>query len=39
MNQQENEVIVEYPKRVEDDVMRHVIIMGHPKSGKSALLN
>ena len=34
----ENEVKVEYPRRVEDDVMKHIIIMGPPKCGKTALL-
>lgn len=35
----ENEVKVEYPAKVEDDVMRHIVIVGNPKSGKTALLN
>ena len=35
----ENEVKVEYPVKVEDDVMRHIVIVGNPRSGKTALLN
>ena len=39
LNASENEVKVDYPKRVKDDVMRHIVIMGTPKSGKTSLLN
>lgn len=34
----ENEVKVEHPVRVEEDVMLHIIIMGNPRCNKTALL-
>ena len=36
--QSENEVKVEYPAKVAEDVMKHIFILGWPKSGKTTMM-
>ncbi len=34
----ENEVKVEYPTKVAEDVMKHILIIGWPKAGKTTMM-